>query len=138
MEKKLRELIKQSMINKDKIKQTIYKSILDGAQKIAKQTNSSVSDEMIIKAIKNEIKQLTELQKYCENDICRLAEIRVKTQYCEELLPKMATKEDMLRFLNFNAIDKNIGTCMKALKEQFGSLFDGKTAQEAVKSYIGT
>ena len=136
MEKKLRELIKQSMIEKNKLKQNVYKSILDGAQKIAKQTNGDISDEMVIRAIKNEIKQLNELQKYCEQDICRLAEIRVKTQYCEELLPKMATAQEMIKFLDARQIDKNMGACMKALKEQFGSLFDGKAAQEAVKSYI--
>ena len=136
MEQKLRELIKHAMIEKNKTKQRTYKSILDGAQKIAKQTNGTVTDDMVIRAIKNEIKQLNELQKYCEQDICKLAEIRVKTQYCEELLPKMATEDEIRDYLTANDIEKNIGICMKSLKAHFGSMLDGKVAQRIVKEYI--
>ena len=93
MEKKLRELIKQSMIEKNKTKQQTYKSILDNAQKTAKQTNSSVTTDAIIKAIKSEIKQLNDLKLYCNEDNNRLMEINEKLEYCEALLPKMATTE---------------------------------------------
>ena len=36
-----------------------------------------------------------------------------------------------------NNIEKNIGVCMKTLKNHFGSNMDGKLAQSVVKSYIG-
>ena len=61
MEKKLRELIKQAMIEKRKTgksnKYQTYKNILETAQKIAKEKKSDVTDSIILEATKKEIKQ---------------------------------------------------------------------------------
>ena len=62
MEAKIRALIKQSMLEKNKNKTITYRSILETAQKTAKKTNESVTDDMIVSAIKNEIKQLQDLR----------------------------------------------------------------------------
>ena len=66
MESKIRALIKQSMLEKNKNKTITYRSILETAQKTAKKTNVSVTDDMIVSAIKNEIKQLQDLLKFCK------------------------------------------------------------------------
>lgn len=58
MEKKIRTLIKDSMINKDKVALTTYKSVLENAQKLAKDKKEDVNDSYIITSIKKEIKQL--------------------------------------------------------------------------------
>ena len=42
----------------------------------------------------------------------------------------------MTEFLKIHHPEKNMGVCMKALKEHFGSLFDGKIAQGVIKKYI--
>lgn len=52
MEKKIRTLIKDSMINKDKVALTTYKSILENAQKLAKDKKEDVNDSYIITSIK--------------------------------------------------------------------------------------
>lgn len=54
MEAKIRSLIKEAMIEKNKNKQITYKSILENAQKIAKNDgNREMTDSDIIKAAKN-------------------------------------------------------------------------------------
>ena len=137
MEKKIRQLIKEAMIEKNKNKQITYKSILENAQKIAKKTNRAVTDEDIITAIKNEIKQLNDLMGYVlPTDSGRISEITEKVNYCTEVLPKQATKEDIMDFLTGANLEKNIGVCMKVLKEKFGVNMDGKMANAVVRDYI--
>lgn len=147
MEKRVRGLIKESMLeirnNTDdskkqqlKDKQLTYKSILEGAQKIAKQTNESVTDKMILQSVKREIKQLNELKSYCADGSDKYNEIVVKIGYCEALLPKMATSDEIMSYLIDNNIEKTIGACMRQLKESFGDVFDGKSAKSVVMEYI--
>ena len=137
METRIRSLIKEAMIEKNKDKQITYKNILEGAQKIAKQTNVAVTEDMLIKSVKNEIKQLNDLKEYCRPGDERYESIMVKLSYCEAILPAMASEDDIKQYLIDNNIEKNIGVCMKTLKNHFGSNMDGKLAQSVVKSYIG-
>ena len=137
METRIRSLIKEAMIEKNKDKQITYKNILEGAQKIAKQTNVAVTEDMLIKSVKNEIKQLNDLKEYCKPGEPRYESIMVKLSYCEAILPAMASEDDIKQYLIDNNIEKNIGVCMKTLKNHFGSNMDGKLAQSVVKSYIG-
>lgn len=135
METKIRSLIKEAMLEKNKEKQITYKNILECAQKIAKQTNVSVTDEMIVKAIKNEMKQLNDVLVYYTSGTEKYEEVKTKLQYCEVLLPKMATEEEIIDYLMKNTIEKNIGICMKKLKEYFGMNMDGKLASKVAKEY---
>jgi len=136
MEKRIRDLIKKSMIEKNKNAITTYKNILETAQKNAKKTNAEVTDEMIISAIKTEMKQLNELLAFVKDGDEKHTEILDKLLYCETVLPKMASVHDIKEYLVTNSIEKNIGTCMRELKEHFGSTFDGKTASSVVKEYV--
>ncbi len=137
MEAKVRQLIKEAMVNKNENAKLTYKSILDGAFKIAKTDgNRAVTDDDFVKAAKNEIKQLNDLYEYVKNDSTRATEIAEKVGYCQELLPQAITEEQILEYLNTNNIEKNIGVCMKTLKAQFGSALDGRMAQEVVKHYL--
>ncbi|MCR5721182.1 MAG: GatB/YqeY domain-containing protein [Lachnospiraceae bacterium] len=138
MEQKIRSLIKQAMISKNENAKSTYKSILENGLKIAKNDgNRAATDDDFIKAAKNEIKQLNDLYEYVKDDSKKATEIAEKVGYCQELLPKMVSEEEILGYLNSNNIEKNIGACMKALKAQFGSALDGKSAQQVVKTYIG-
>lgn len=139
MEAKIRQLIREAMIEKNKFKLSTYKSILAGAQNIAKTKGADavVTDEMVVKAVQNEMKQLNDLKDYCENDAARMAEVVEKLGYCKDVLPEMVSDEEVLQYLQTENIEKNIGACMKALKEQFGSKLDGKAASAVAKSYVG-
>lgn len=136
MENKIRQLIKESMIEKNKNKQITYKNILETAQKTAKKTNATVTDDMLISAVKNEIKQLNDLLSYCTPNTDKYNETKEKITYCESVLPTMASESDIMDFLVSNSIDKNMGVCMKQLKAHFGSTMDGKMASNVVKQYI--
>ena len=136
METKIRSLIKEAMIEKNKNKQSTYKNILETAQKKAKETQVAVTDEMIINATKNEIKQLNDFIGFCEAGSDRANEAMEKIEYCKAILPQMASEEDIMNFLVESNIEKNIGTCMKALKEKFGANMDGKMASMVAKEYV--
>lgn len=137
MEKKIRQLVKQAMIEKNDNAKITYKSILENGLKIAKNDgNRTATDDDFIKAAKNEIKQLTDLSEYVKNDEVRSAEINEKIGYCKDILPQAISEEQILEYLNTNNIEKNLGVCMKTLKAQFGSALDGKMAQGIVKQYI--
>lgn len=136
MEQKIRQLIKENMLAKNKNATTTYKNILETAQKIAKQTNVAVSDDMIIAAVKKEVKQLNDLLGYVEKGSDKYSEIMDKLSYCESALPKMVTPEEILTFLCTENLEKNMGVCMKALKAKFGANMDGKVASMVVKSYV--
>ena len=139
MEQKIRELIKQAMIQKNKPMQITYKNILETAQKTAKRTNSEVTEEMLITAAKNEIKQLEELLSICEKSTEQYAEkimeTKKKIEYCKNVLPKMATEQEIREFLTSTDIPKNIGMAMKALKERFGAYMDSRMASQIAKEY---
>ena len=136
METKIRNLIKESMLEKNKNKQITYKNILECAQKIAKQTNVSVTDEMIVRAIKNEIKQLNDVLVYYNSGTEKYQEVMDKIGYCEILLPKMATENEIMTYLIDHTVEKNMGICMKVLKEHFGMNMDGKIASKVAKEYV--
>ena len=135
MENKIRTLIKEAMIEKNKNKQITYKNILETAQKKAKETNAAVTDEMIVNAIKNEIKQLNDLLGFCVEGTEKHTETIEKIKFCEDVLPKMATGEEIMKYLTEVGAEPNIGVCMKLLKEKFGVNMDGKMASMVAKEY---
>ena len=138
MQNKVRQLIKQAMIDKNENAKTTYKSILDNALKIAKNDgNREVTNDDFIKKKKNEVKQLNDLLEYVKNDTERSNEINEKLKYCDAILPQMVTAEQITEYLTSNNIEKNIGVCMKSLKTKFGSTLDGKMANGIVRQYIG-
>lgn len=141
MEMRVRTLIKQAMIEKNEVAKLTYKSILDGALKIAKTDgNREVKDEDFIKAAKNEIKSYKDLEeilvKNPEVNKARIEESETKIKLCEVFLPAMVTEEQILEYLTANNVEKNMGICMKTLKEVFGATLDGKVANTVVRQYI--
>lgn len=138
MEAKVRQLMKQAMIDKNENAKITYRSILENALKIAKNDgNRAVTNDDFIKAAKNEVKQLNDLYEFAKNDPVRSVEIKEKVGYCEAILPQMVSEEQILEYLTSNNIEKNIGICMKSLKTQFGNTLDGKMANGVVRQYIG-
>lgn len=138
MEKKIRTLIKDSMINKDKVALTTYKSILENAQKLAKDKKEDVNDSYIIASIKKEIKQLEDLLSYCKDGTDKYAETKRKIDIATSLLPQMTSEDEILDYLTSNKVEKNMGLCMSVLKVKFKDTLDGKMASQVVKKYINS
>lgn len=143
MEKKIREMIKEAMVarrdnntKENGIRYQTLKNILETAQKLAKQTNVEVNDKFIIDAAKKEIKQANDVLEYVKDSEEKKNETMLVISICEELLPTMASEEDIRKYLEDNNVEKNIGACMKSLKAHFGDALDGKVAQSVVKTYI--
>jgi uncharacterized protein YqeY len=138
MEKKIRTLIKDSMINKDKVALTTYKSILENAQKLAKDKKEDVNDSYIITSIKKEIKQLEDLFSYCKEGTDKYAETKRKIDIATSLLTQMTSEDEILDYLTSNKVEKNMGLCMRVLKVKFKDTLDGKIASQVVKKYINS
>lgn len=138
MENKIRTLIKDSMINKDKVALTTYKSILENAQKLAKDKKEDVNDSYIIASIKKEIKQLEDLLSYCKDGTDKYAETKRKIDIATSLLPQMTSEDEILDYLTSNKVEKNMGLCMRVLKVKFKDTLDGKIASQVVKKYINS
>lgn len=136
LEQKLRELIKEAMKNYKEEAKLTYKSILENAQKLAKEKKEEVNDSYIIASAKKEIKQLTDLLEYCEQNLDKYEEINRKIDLAKGILPKMAEADEIRDYLVTNNIDKNMGICMKTLKDHFKDSLDGKQASKVVKEYI--
>lgn len=137
MEKKLRDLIKQAMLEKNTEKKQTYKNILETAQKIAKEKKTEVTDSLIFDAAKREIKQINDLLAYVKETDEKHKVLVQNKEYAESILPKMVSEQEILDFLTSNNIDKNMGTCMKALKTEFKDSLDGKLASQTVRKYLG-
>ncbi len=136
LEQKLRELIKEAMKNHKEEAKLTYKSILENAQKLAKEKKEEVNDSYIISSAKKEIKQLTDLLEYCEQNSDKYEEANRKIDLAKGILPKMAEADEIRDYLVTNNIDKNMGICMKTLKDHFKDSLDGKQASKVVKEYI--
>lgn len=137
MEQKLRDLIKQAMLEKNTEKKQTYKNILETAQKIAKEKKTEVTDSLIFDAAKKEIKQINDLLAYVTETDEKYKVLVQNKEYAESILPKMVSEQEILDFLTKNNIDKNMGTCMKALKAEFKDSLDGKLASQTVRKYLG-
>lgn len=144
MEQKLRLLIKTAMVAKHKAKSIetevryqTFKNILENAQKVAKEKKCDVTDSMIIDAAKKEIKQLNDLKTFCDNDEKRKQEINIGITTANELLPEMASKDQIKEFVvNYPGGLKSIGDAMKALREKYGDRLDNKLASQVVRECL--
>lgn len=91
---------------------------------------------MIIDAAKKEIKQLEDLLEYCAKDSDKYTDTIECISYAKEILPEMISADEIMAYLKTEDINKNMGICMKSLKERFGDSLDGKVAASVVKAYI--
>lgn len=139
MEQKLRDLIKESMIEKNKIKTMAFKSILETAQKMAKEKREALTNSLIIQAGKKELKIQNEILEECikANRIESANECRQKIAYCEAFLPKPMTSNEILICLKTNNVPKNMKDCMSFLKTNYNDILpSGKECSLICKTYI--
>ena len=127
--------LKEKIETRNSINYSVYKNILDKAQKDAKENKCDViADEYIIRAARKELKQLEDTLSYItnESDPKRFSELTESIAVVNNFLPKSVSKQEIAEYLLDSHIEKN----MKSLKLKFGALLDNKIASEVVKEYI--
>lgn len=133
----IKEAMKEKLETKNSIKYSVYKNILDKAQKDAKEKKQEINDEFVIAAARKELKQLEDTLSYVKmEDSVRYNELLASIKIVEDFLPRPVSKDEILIYLEHNNIEKNMGDCMRILKANFGANLDGKMASEVVKEYI--
>lgn len=131
--------LKEKLKTKNDTKYSVYKNILDKTQKDAKEKKTEIiTDDYVITAARKELKQLEDTLSYItkESDPDRYEKLTTSIAIVNDFLPKSVSENEILDFLKNNDVDKNMGICMKALKNKFGVNLDGKTASNIVKNYI--
>lgn len=92
------------------------------------------SDVDVLKSVK---KKLTEEMETFKNVEDKLSELKIQSEWLDNYLPKMASKEDISDFLSsIEEKPSNIGMVMKMLKEKFGDSLDGKIASEVAREFL--
>ena len=131
--------LKEKLKTKNDTKYSVYKNILDKTQKDVKEKKLEViTDDYVITAARKELKQLEDTLSYItkESDPDRYEKLTTSIAIVNDFLPKSISENEILDFLKNNDIDKNMGVCMKALKNKFGVNLDRRTASSIVKNYI--
>ncbi len=131
--------LKEKLKTKNDTKYSVYKNILDKTQKDVKEKKIEViTDDYVITAARKELKQLEDTLSYItkESDPDRYEKLTTSIAIVNDFLPKSVSENEILDFLKNNDVDKNMGICMKALKNKFGVNLDGRTASSIVKNYI--
>jgi uncharacterized protein YqeY len=131
--------LKEKLKTKNDTKYSVYKNILDKTQKDAKEKKTEIiTDDYVITAARKELKQLEDTLSYItkESDPDRYEKLTTSIAIVNDFLPKSVSENEILDFLKNNDVDKNMGICMKALKNKFGVNLDGRTASNIVKNYI--
>ncbi len=131
--------LKEKLKTKNDTKYSVYKNILDKTQKDVKEKKIEViTDDYVITAARKELKQLEDTLSYItkESDPDRYEKLTTSIAIVNDFLPKSVSENEILDFLKNNDVDKNMGICMKALKNKFGVNLDGRTASNIVKNYI--
>lgn len=131
--------LKEKLKTKNDTKYSVYKNILDKTQKDAKEKKTEIiTDDYVITAARKELKQLEDTLSYITKESApdRYEKLTTSIAIVNDFLPKSVSENEILDFLKNNDVDKNMGICMKALKNKFGVNLDGRTASNIVKNYI--
>lgn len=126
LQEKIQNDLKTSMKNKDVIKRDLIRVLIGEMNRVGK----DVDDDSVIKIIRKMIENATLMNNQNEVDIL------------SEYLPKMMGKneiENIIRdIINTNGYNntKQMGLIIKELKEKYGSLIDGKTASDIIKTIL--
>lgn len=136
--------IKTAMKEKDILKRDVLKMVLNKANTIAKEEKQEIpSDEMIITAIKKELKQLDDtidvLVKNNKQDSDLYRESITKQEILKGYLPKQLSEEELTQeiktFISENNVDTSKkGLVMKAIMPVFKSKADGKLINKVVSN----
>lgn len=144
MIKRINKEIKESLKNKNNNRKVIFRSIKAKALSFSKEDHANVSDQIVIKAIKKEIKELEQTResylKIKEPSLEQLAYLSYLDSIIKELkenwLPKVNRKElkDKIKGILMNSpAGMSFGLKMKIVMKELNNEFDGRIVSEIIK-----
>jgi uncharacterized protein YqeY len=140
MKTKINEQLKSAMKNKDADRLSVLRGIISKITEAEKVSNTTLSDDEIIKTIQKLAKQREEsinLFRQGNREDLALAE-EFQLSVLKEYLPQMMSESEVRTAVK-TAIDNgasNIGALMKELN-QYGNLLDKKIASQIAKEFLG-
>lgn len=137
---KINNEIKSAMVSKDTDKRDVLRSVKSRANIIAKENHCEISDEILVKAVQKEMKELTQaldsFKGNSENEVYKGYKYRV--DLLEEYLPSMMS-EDEVRKAVAKILDSlgdvPFGKKMQAVMGELKGKADGKLIQKIVKEH---
>jgi uncharacterized protein YqeY len=139
MKTKINEQLKSAMKNKDADRLSVLRGIISKITEAEKVSNTTLSDDEIIKTIQKLAKQREEsinLFRQGNREDLALAE-EFQLSVLKEYLPQMMSEDDVRDAVK-TAIDNgasNIGSLMKELGK-YGNLLDKKLASQIAKEFL--
>lgn len=144
MIKRINEEIKKSLKNKDNNRKVTFRSIKAKALSLSKEDHTDVSDQIVIKAIKKEIKELEQTResylKIKEPSLEQLTYLSYLDSIIKELkenwIPKVnreELKERIKAILMNSPAGMSFGLKMKVVMKELNNEFDGKIVSEIIR-----
>lgn len=135
---KINEDIKKAMIAKDTNKRDVLRSIKSRANLMAKERHSEINDDLIVKAIQKEHKELEQsiisLKGNTENKVYQDSKYRL--ELLEEYKPKLMSEDEVrteVKRILSELGDVSFGEKMRAVMSELKGKADGKLLQSVVK-----
>lgn len=119
-----------------------YRSIKSKAREIARENKDIVTDDIVIKAINKEIKELEQEKEgwsklNSDRKILKIAMIDALIRELKIWLPKQMSEQELREKIKSFFITKpsglSLGQMMKMAMAEFGNLSDGRTINSIVK-----
>lgn len=135
---KINEDIKKAMLAKDTNKRDVLRSIKSRANLMAKERHSEINDDLIVKAIQKEHKELEQsiisLKGNTENKAYQDSKYRL--ELLEEYKPKLMSEDEVrteVKRILSELGDVSFGEKMRAVMSELKGKADGKLLQSVVK-----
>ncbi len=142
MKAKLKEDMKLAMKAREKEKLQGIRSLLSAIQYEEMQKGvEELGEQAILAVLKTELKKRYESLEFAEKAERpeEIAGLKVEIAYIESLLPAQMSEdqlEKVIREITKNNQNPNLGSVMKALKEDFADQYDGKLASAVAKRVL--
>lgn len=140
MFKRIQADIKTAMMNKDTDKKEVLKMVSSKAQLDAKEKKKEMSDEIVVTALKRELKQLIQtkesLKGYEESDLYQstVNKISIVSNYLPVEMSEEEINQEVRRILSSGNYP-NFGLKMKAVMAELKGKADNSLIKKAVENY---
>ena len=144
MIKRIDKEIKESLKNKNNERKVTFRSIKAKALSLSKENHTDVSDQIVVKAIKKEIKELEQTResylKIKDPSLEQLSYLSYLNSIIEELkenwIPKVNREElkDRIKAILIKSpAGMSFGLKMKVVMKELNNEFDGKIVSEIIR-----
>lgn len=135
---KLNKEIKEAMVSKDTNKRDVLRSVKSRANLLAKENHCEINDELLVKALQKELKELSQaiegFKNNTDNNVYKNYTYRVSVlkEYMPSMMSEDEVREEVKRILN--SLDNvPFGKKMQAVMGELKGKADGKLIQKIVK-----